>query len=100
MSSDIASGSRNKVGSGRKASAAWVLAGIAAAMSLAAPAPAQLTRPQAPTGPGSGNAINVAPPRPGTPDRPPTLWLIGVSAVLGAVIVGAALIPSKRGHQD
>lgn len=77
----------------------WLAVG--AAIALSAPAQGQLTRPQPAGGPGGGGGpINIVPPKPGTPDTPPTLMLIGVSAVLGGIVVGAALIPSKRGHQD
>jgi hypothetical protein len=44
--------------------------------------------------------VSVTPPRPNTADRAPVVWMILMAALLGAGVVGTALIPSKRGHQD
>jgi hypothetical protein len=42
----------------------------------------------------------LAPPQPGKPDEPPVVWnYLAIAVVLG-LAGGAALIPSKRGHQD
>lgn len=75
------------------------LAGGVLAACLVVSAEAQLRPRQNDTGPG-GQPAQVSPPRPGTADRPPTIWLILLAALLGAGVVGTALIPSKRGHQD
>lgn len=76
-------------------------AAAAAALATAWSASAQLTPPQNQNrGPG-GVPRNVRPPTPGgKSDTPPTLTLIGLTVILGGAIVAAALIPSKRGHQD
>ena len=39
-------------------------------------------------------------PRPaGQPERP-TLMIVATAALLGIMLIGAAFLPSKRGHQD
>lgn len=43
---------------------------------------------------------NPTPPKPRKADDPPVLWMMGLTAILLLGIAGAALIPSKRGHQD
>lgn len=72
---------------------------LIAAVSLGAfalPAAAQFgTRPQ-----DQQQVIAPRPPTPRTADRPPTIWMYMLAVVLGGAVVGAALIPSKRGHQD
>ena len=42
----------------------------------------------------------LKPPQPSLPDNPPTVWNILVLALVVGLVGGAALIPSKRGHQD
>ena len=68
-----------------------VLAMVAGLVISVAPASAQ-TQPAA--------EEPLRPPQPGKPDDPPLVWnYLTMAAVLG--LVGfAALIPSKRGHQD
>ncbi len=41
-----------------------------------------------------------APPTPGKPDEPPLVMNYFVMLIILAVVIGANLIPSKRGHQD
>jgi hypothetical protein len=41
-----------------------------------------------------------APPTPGKPDEPPVVMNILTMVIIIAAVVGANLIPSKRGHQD
>ena len=60
---------------------------------------AQLTPPQPTTGPGAA-PVRINPPIPRKAEKPPTLINIFVMVALGAGIIGAAMIPSKRGHQD
>lgn len=45
-------------------------------------------------------AESLKPPSVNQSDDPPTIRLYLVTALLGALVVGANLIPSKRGHQD
>lgn len=45
-------------------------------------------------------AQSLKPPSVNESDDPPTIRLYLVTALLGALVVGANLIPSKRGHQD
>jgi len=40
------------------------------------------------------------PPRPGTPDKPLVILSYLVLALITGLVIGSALIPSKRGHQD
>ena len=42
----------------------------------------------------------LKPPTPATPDSPPVIWNYLMLAVVIGLAGGAALIPSKRGHQD
>jgi hypothetical protein len=42
----------------------------------------------------------LRPPNPTTPDKPPIIWNFLVIVVVLGLAGGAALIPSKRGHQD
>lgn len=44
--------------------------------------------------------VKLQPPTPGAPDTPPMVWNVLLSVVIIGLIVGAAMIPSKRGHQD
>ncbi|MBS0197548.1 MAG: hypothetical protein JSR77_12400 [Planctomycetes bacterium] len=70
-------------------------AAIACTLALplfAAPAHAQ---PPAPGGPQP-----LRPPTPGKPDEPPIIMNYLSLFVIIATVVGANLIPSKRGHQD
>ncbi len=77
----------------------WLAAGAVAASVLGAPAHGQLQQSrQKQQDPGA--PVSVTPPRPNTADRAPVVWMILMAAVLGAGVVGTALIPSKRGHQD
>ncbi len=43
---------------------------------------------------------SLKPPTVNQTDDPPTIRMYLVTALLGALVVGANLIPSKRGHQD
>ena len=45
-------------------------------------------------------AESLQPPPASDTGAPPTLRMYLVAALLGALVVGANLIPSKRGHQD
>ena len=45
-------------------------------------------------------AQSLKPPRVEDSDDPPTIRMYLVTALLGGLVVGANLIPSKRGHQD
>ncbi|MEO0632143.1 MAG: hypothetical protein AAFY46_15685 [Planctomycetota bacterium] len=45
-------------------------------------------------------AESLKPPPASDSDDPPTIRLYLIAALLGALVVGANLIPSKRGHQD
>jgi uncharacterized protein HemX len=85
---------RGKSVSGLKLLAA---AAVAATIGLSAPAPGQF---QAPNQQKQTRPANPKPPRPQKADEPPILWMMLIMLVLGAGIAGAALIPSKRGHQD
>lgn len=42
----------------------------------------------------------LKPPTPGAPDTPPMIWNVLLTVLVVGMIVGVALIPSKRGHQD
>lgn len=42
----------------------------------------------------------LRPPTPGKADEPPMLMIVLLSIVLVALVIGATLIPSRRGHQD
>lgn len=42
----------------------------------------------------------LKPPTPGAPDSPPVVLNILIAAVVIVVILGAAMFPSRRGHQD
>jgi hypothetical protein len=66
-------------------------AAVAAGLTFSAGALAQ-NAPPPPT--------TFSPPRAKTPDKPPLLGNIAVAALILGVVVGASLIPSKRGHQD
>lgn len=63
-----------------------VAAILACANSLLAQAPAAATQ--------------LSPPTPGRVDDPPVIMNILVLLLVTALIVGAFLIPAKRGHQD
>jgi hypothetical protein len=77
----------------------WIAVGVIS-MCIALPSEAQL-RPREQQRQQGAVPTNVTPPKPtGNVDRPPTIWLIAVAVLLGAGIVGTAVIPSKRGHQD
>lgn len=43
---------------------------------------------------------SLRPPSVNQTDDPPTIRMYLVAALLGALVVGANMIPSKRGHQD
>ncbi len=75
------------------------LAGAALAVMTAGTALGQLTPPQQPAGPG-GFSQDLSPPVPRKADSPPTLTNIFVMVALGGAVIGASMIPSKRGHQD
>lgn len=62
-----------------------------AVLVLAPQASAQPNQPEAPQ--------QVRPPVPGNPDKNPILVTLVGFLIVGAVL-GAAIIPSKRGHQD
>ena len=79
-----------RAGSWRARSAAAVAAGTVAL--LAPAASAQISS--------STENERLTPPTPGKPDTPPALTnYLTIVIIIGAV-VGASLIPSKRGHQD
>lgn len=42
----------------------------------------------------------VSPPTPGKPDDPPYVMNILTMIIIVGLILGAAFMPSKRGHQD
>ncbi|MEO1008382.1 MAG: hypothetical protein AAFX79_07430 [Planctomycetota bacterium] len=42
----------------------------------------------------------ISPPRPQSPGDAPVLSNIGIAILVVGAIVGATVIPSKRGHQD
>ena len=42
----------------------------------------------------------LRPPTPAREEKAPTILMMLMSAVLIAAVVGASVIPSKRGHQD
>jgi hypothetical protein len=42
----------------------------------------------------------LRPPTPGKADQPPMLMIVLLSIVLIALVIGATLMPSRRGHQD
>jgi hypothetical protein len=44
--------------------------------------------------------LQLSPPTPGRVDDPPVIMNILVLLLVAALIVGAFLIPAKRGHQD
>ncbi|MBX3409849.1 MAG: hypothetical protein KF859_08175 [Phycisphaeraceae bacterium] len=52
--------------------------------------------------PGFGEEVTepLRPPVPGKPDQPMLIMNYLIMVVIIAVVVGANLIPSKRGHQD
>ncbi len=49
---------------------------------------------------GGQPAPTLAPPTPGKPDNPPVVMNYLTMLLIIASVVGANLIPSKRGHQD
>jgi hypothetical protein len=55
------------------------------------PALGQGTKPQ---------DLPLRPPNPSTPDQPPVIWNFLVIVLVVGLAGYAALIPSKRGHQD
>ncbi len=76
----------------------WLAFAASLAFALSASGQFQPRRPQEQQQ--EEQPTNVTPPRPGNPDRPPTLMMIFMAVLLGAGVVGTSLIPSKRGHQD
>jgi hypothetical protein len=70
------------------AAACLAVAGVASS-SLAQPAPDPNAPPKPP-----------APPTLGKPDEPPTVMSFLVMVLIIGAVMGANLIPSKRGHQD
>lgn len=78
---------------GGKLGSAAVWAAVWAAGTIALPSVslAQATPPP---------STAISPPRAKTPDKPPLLGNIAVAILVLGVVVGASLIPSKRGHQD
>jgi hypothetical protein len=50
--------------------------------------------------PGTGAPAPLAPPTPGRPDKPPAAWNYITMILIAGMVIGASLIPSKRGHQD
>jgi hypothetical protein len=70
------------------AAACLAVAGVASS-ALAQPAPDPNAPPKPP-----------APPTLGKPDEPPTVMSFLVMVLIIAAVMGANLIPSKRGHQD
>ncbi len=55
---------------------------------------------QAGNGQGEKKAEALRPPTPAKPDDPPLAMNYVTMALLIGLLAGAALIPSKRGHQD
>lgn len=74
------------------------LLATALAMPLAATADA-MAQPSS-TNPAGKSDAPPAPPPLGKPDEPPVVMNYFVMLVILAVVIGANLIPSKRGHQD
>lgn len=71
-------------------------AALGAIVVTASTSSAQPPRPGQPGQP----PVQLAPPVPGKPGNPPAIMsLLGTIALVGGV-VGAAMIPPKRGHQD
>lgn len=64
---------------------------------LAAPA---LGAARTPPGLVLAQQSGAVPPKPGKADDPPVIVTYGVMLILAAGIIGANMIPSKRGHQD
>lgn len=78
-----------------------VAAGLIGLMLAAAtPAPAQFVTSPQEEQKKQQTMLNPTPPKPRKADTPPTLWMMGLTVILLLGIAGAALIPSKRGHQD
>jgi hypothetical protein len=49
---------------------------------------------------GDNTQERLRPPTPAREEKAPTISMMLLSAVLIAAVVGASVIPSKRGHQD
>lgn len=73
--------------------------GAALAASITLSAGAQISNPGA-SAPSARAEDTPRPPVPGKQDKPPLVMMYLVLAGLVAMVVGANLIPSKRGHQD
>ena len=77
---------------------------LASALALTLRAPACLMAPamaqQTPATDPNAAPKPPAPPTPGKPDEPPVVMNYLVMILIIAMVVGANLIPSKRGHQD
>jgi|GEM_PF-2528252 len=72
----------------------WVAAAAASvgAAALAPSASAQISS--------ASENERLTPPTPGKPDTPPAITNYLTIVVIVGAVVGASLIPSKRGHQD
>lgn len=68
-------------------------AGVALLALAASPASAQRGRDD--DGP-----VELNPPQPSRDPSAPTILTMGSLVILGAAVIGAGLMPSKRGHQD
>lgn len=67
-----------------------------AALAISVPALAQFTG----SGSSSKGTINVTPPKPAQADSPPMFMTYVSVLAIAAAVIGANLMPSKRGHQD
>jgi hypothetical protein len=70
------------------------LAAAATLLTLAA-SPATAQRGRDDDGP-----VELNPPQPDRDPTAPTFLTMGSLIILGAAVIGAGLMPSKRGHQD
>ncbi len=76
-----------------------ILAGLLAAMLVAPMVVVPLAVAQQPAA--DPNAAKpLTPPTPGKPDDPPLVMNYMTMMLIIGLVVGANLIPSKRGHQD
>lgn len=47
-----------------------------------------------------GDGLEVRPPDPGKPDEPSRMLVYAAGVLIGAVVLGLAIMPSKRTHED
>ena len=89
--------------SGRRvggASRGWAAAAALAVLTSAGPAHGQFVTSQAQKEKEKAALVRPTPPRAKKADDPPTIWMTAIAGILLLGIATAALIPSKRGHQD